>query len=348
MTEVSSQNPPAAPPVPVESVGTTAAAVDAIDAPRPAWLAPKQPPVANVAAKPAESKPVRGRRRRVIRIETSDDEPTNWKQNIVRSIIGGLGVGFGVSMLLHIVAIVGFAFWVLDLDKLLPEFVINAGVENPGVEVKLDTTMPIELAQKAGGPPVQESKLFNPNEFIPPNLEIDTEIPADLENRINELAAKDAGTGNAKGKGAAESDSPSGKRGTGVGRNAVSKGKFTVWSEPPNPDVEQSYRIGIRVEIPKDVKKFRVNDLSGSVSGDLDGHRQNIPHDLKWGPPKVYYRGKYINLRKTGFVPVHTRGGKKYATIYIWVPGSQVPKTTDTVQIRSKLLKESQSLKIEF
>lgn len=339
MTDVSSQNPPTVPP-PLDSD------VDTSEATRPARLTRKQAD-ATTAAEPAELKS-KSRRRRGIQIDVGEDEPPTWKQNLLRTIVSALGVGFGASMIVHVATIVVLAFCFVDFEKLLPEFVINGGADKEGIAVELDSELPIELAQKQGGPAEQQPTLLNASEFVTRSKDVNSEIPADLENRINQLAETDGGAGKSKGDGSNDSDGTAPKGAARVGKNAVTKGKFTVWSEPSNPAVGQSYHIWIRVQLPPTVKRFRVDDLTGTVSGDLDGHRQAIPHDPRWGPPKVRYRGKDISLRKKGYVPIRKVKGQKYAIIYIWVPGSQVPKTTDTVQIRSKMLNEAQKLKIVF
>lgn len=351
MTDARSQTPPAAPPQPSDNRDhaepDSAAATQAV-AERPAWLPRKStqatppPPPSNSARRP------RRRAIRIVPVET-EAEPTPWWKTLVRTVVSALGVGFGISLLVHVTMLVGFGLWILDLDNLLSQFSINSGVENEGIEVKVDTEMEVELAEsKKGGPIDQKETLINPSELVTRNDEIKSDIPADLESRINKLAAEEGRGGNASGSGTGDTDGGAKKGGARVGRNAVTRGRFTVWSVPSNPDVLQSYLIGIRVQLPEKVKRFRVDDLSGMVSGDKDGHRQTIPHDRQWGPPKVRYRGKFINLRKTGYVPVRTERGKKYATIYIWVPGSQIPKTTDTVRIRSKMLNDEQRLKIVF
>lgn len=301
-------------------------------------------------SEPVEHRPQPDSRRRAVRITPTTESELNWRQRLTRTVLSCLGAGFGFSMLVHFAVIFVLGFWILDIESLVPEYITNGWAETVGIEeVEVDTELPIDLAMKKSEGELQQAEVFLPSEFVPPS-DIDTQIPADLETRINQLAQKDTAKKkqkNIKPEDLNDAKDSVPKGGAAVGKNAVSKGKFTVWSIPRNPAVNQSYRIAIRVELPDDTKRYQVTDLSGTVVGD-DAHRQQIPHDNTWGPAKVYRRGRFINLSRKAFVPVVLRKGKKYSVIYIWVPGSRIAKTIDTVKIRSTILKEEQTLKIVF
>ena len=105
---------------------------------------------------------------------------------------------------------------------------------------------------------------------------------------------------------------------------AISKGSFSVWTEPTHPIAGDPYRIIIQVCLPDGVVKYNIADLEGVVVGS-DGYRKPIPGFLR------------------GFLPVE--GG--YARLIIPIVSADA-KVKDTVYIRSKLLKEAQQLLIEF
>lgn len=107
-------------------------------------------------------------------------------------------------------------------------------------------------------------------------------------------------------------------------------GSFTAWAEPANPGQLQPYAIFIEVKLPSSATAYTMQDLSGSLSG-TDGYDQSIPVDgSPFAPAPVF-----------SFVPGQAR-------LKVMVPGAFIRSTTDTIQIRSALLKEAQSLTVRF
>lgn len=107
-------------------------------------------------------------------------------------------------------------------------------------------------------------------------------------------------------------------------RRAISKGSFSVWTEPTSPQAGEAYRIVIQVCLPNGLKRYNVADLQGVVVGS-DGYRKPIPGFLR------------------GFLPVEDG----YARLIIPIVSAD-EKVKDTVFIRSRVLKETQKLLIEF
>ncbi|MEM1062625.1 MAG: hypothetical protein AAGJ97_09920, partial [Planctomycetota bacterium] len=56
----------------------------------------------------------------------------------------------------------------------------------------------------------------------------------------------------------------------------VTKGSFTVWTVPSDPEPRQNYVIVIEIKVPKRVRQYRRSDLSGVVIG-TDDYRQPLP-----------------------------------------------------------------------
>lgn len=105
---------------------------------------------------------------------------------------------------------------------------------------------------------------------------------------------------------------------------AVREGSFSVWTDPPHPKPGESYRLIIQVKLPPNVKRYSITDLQGVVVGS-DGYRKPIPGFMKGDLPIV---DGYVRLA----VPIV----------------SADKKVCDTVFIRSKLLRETQKLMVEF
>lgn len=109
-----------------------------------------------------------------------------------------------------------------------------------------------------------------------------------------------------------------------VPESAITKGSFTVWTEPVDPRPRTAYDIVIQVQLPKSAKQYRLSDLSGSVRG-TDGY-------LKL----VKYPANERRAVKDGAVQVSIK-----------IPGAaQLVK--DVIQIRSKILNEEQTIEIIF
>lgn len=105
---------------------------------------------------------------------------------------------------------------------------------------------------------------------------------------------------------------------------AVKKGSFSVWTEPSSPQAGEPYRIIIQICLPNGLKKYNVADLEGVVVGS-DGYRKPIPGFLR------------------GFLPVEDG----YARLIVPIVTAD-ENVQDTIFIRSRILKETQKLHLEF
>ena len=125
---------------------------------------------------------------------------------------------------------------------------------------------------------------------------------------------------------------------------AVTKGSFTAFTIPAEPEPLKPYRIVIEVRLPSDVKKYRVNDLKGEVIG-TDGYRQFLPFD-KRAPSATRApaaNGKEIVITSSASIDVI----KNRVQIIIIVPGAR-NLVKDQIKIRSRRLREDQKLTLTF
>ena len=105
---------------------------------------------------------------------------------------------------------------------------------------------------------------------------------------------------------------------------AVRKGSFSVWTEPSSPQAGEPYRIIIQICLPNGMEKYNVADLEGVVVGS-DGYRKPIPGYLR------------------GFLPIEDG----YARLIVPIVTAD-ENVQDTIFIRSRILKETQKLMLEF
>jgi hypothetical protein len=125
---------------------------------------------------------------------------------------------------------------------------------------------------------------------------------------------------------------------------AVTKGSFTAWTEPEVPEVDRPYLIIIEVRLPKGVKGYRINDLSGTVRG-TDGYAQSIPFDASQKNSSFYTDENVKHRIQTGSESIKVRANR--IQLGIQVPGAR-KLVRDTIQIRSRRLREKQQLELVF
>jgi hypothetical protein len=118
---------------------------------------------------------------------------------------------------------------------------------------------------------------------------------------------------------------------------AITKGSFTVWTVPADPTVMQNYQIVIEVKLPQISGSYQRADLSGRVIG-TDSYTQSLADGGGLGGlPSIFG-----NIGGDDFV--HT--GNK-ARLTVWVPGA-AQLVQDTIQVRSEVLQEDQTITIVF
>jgi hypothetical protein len=109
-----------------------------------------------------------------------------------------------------------------------------------------------------------------------------------------------------------------------VPMSAVTKGSFTVWTDPEDPAPGQNYRIIIQIKLPDGIDFYKLRDLTGEVRG-TDGFRRQIKYGIR-------------DRRK-----VHDH----VVQVEVGIPGARV-LVKDEITVHSKLLDESQRLTLEF
>ena len=125
---------------------------------------------------------------------------------------------------------------------------------------------------------------------------------------------------------------------------AVTKGSFTAFTIPANPEPLKPYRIVIEVRLPGDVNKYRVSDLKGEVIG-TDGYKQFLPYDkaMPSAARAPAANGREVVLTSSSSIDVI----KNRVQIIIVVPGAR-NLVKDRIKIRSRRLREEQELTLTF
>lgn len=301
------------------------AEASAVPAGRPAWMKSRSEGAPDAAAPPPRSKPPKSSAPPALKnpapaLKVDEEEvpfvrPTtiagwiayfrmrvvNWWNNLY------LGWGVTTSLIVHglIVLVLALTYFAIDKEngRIIGgsfDEVQDGELLEEMLDSKLDTTFGDQAASL---------------EFVSTSAVADMALMQATEN----LLGGTTGDGDNAGD-----SSASMARSIKVPESAITKGSFTVWTEPENPRPRTSYEIIIQVELPKSTKQYRLSDLTGSVRG-TDG---------------------YLKLVK---YPANERRTVKDGTVQlaITIPGAaQLVK--DVIQIRSKVLNEEQTIEIIF
>ena len=128
------------------------------------------------------------------------------------------------------------------------------------------------------------------------------------------------------------------------GGKVVSKGSFSAWTVPEDPEPRKDYMIVIRIKLPEKTKLYRISDLSGKVEGS-DLYVQHLPFDPNRRDlgARSENGGQITKLRSSSRLRVI----KNHVQIMIPVKGGDT-LVRDTIHIKSRMLKEDQKLEIVF
>jgi hypothetical protein len=272
---------------------------------RPTWLKPRPPEDASEApARPPQ-------RRAPSPLPDLPPPPSFWLTHFSDRVRWwwdkSFGWGLGVSTALHL-ALLGILSLIVLHGSLKPEWGVAAmfGADEQGTELDLPLDTQLDIASAAP-------------------LEFTSFAPTDGLEQVLE-SASDRFLGALDGKQDGDGDGDLGMMGRNVRppSSAITKGSFTVWTDPVDPTPGKNYDIVIQVDVPKSMTTYRLKDLEGTVRG-TDRYFKSIQ-----------YTSSERRAVKDGVVQVR-----------VPIPGAAV-LVRDTIKIRSKVLDEEQTIEIVF
>jgi len=284
-------------------------------------------------------------------------------QNLLRWFTNSASLGFTVSLLCHILLLLVLALWMFDVRIPLVPMLIE-GANKTGLPTDLQDLPEISLTEQGGK---QRNVATLPASKLLAQPTDRGQLPTDLTDSVDLSPSKTAGGGNTTGTGEDDAGKASAPHGdVKVTRNAVTKGSFRVWSIPEKPVPRKPYYICIEVSVPNKLgKRYLVKDLTGTIRGNesqydknSEDYVQSVPFDARLarlGGPEYrhhtfrrdYNRKRWLWVNpKNRFNSLPVVEGK--ALLMIKVPGAETERIKDTIIIRSKLLKEQQTLEIVF
>ncbi|MCA9116898.1 MAG: hypothetical protein KDA79_17585, partial [Planctomycetaceae bacterium] len=133
---------------------------------------------------------------------------------------------------------------------------------------------------------------------------------------------------------------------------AITKGSFTAWTIPEDPEPKDSYLIVIQIRLPEGTRRYRASDLSGFIKG-TDGFTQAIPWDRFYPTNAIVLRGSTMRpINARSYLPI--KDGVAQLAIKVLPPNYEearkrgITTVQDTIMIQSRRLAEKQTLSIEF
>ncbi|MBL4883463.1 MAG: hypothetical protein JKY95_02865 [Planctomycetaceae bacterium] len=292
--------------------------------------------IVDSVASPATPRPVRKNRRRknVVReaaggaqsYSNGSSKPARVKPSLKDGVsIGSLfllvrywvrtavATGFGVSLLIHVTALVVMSLVMLDQfksdDSILTS--ISTAEESSVFDEIIDVRMDVPMGDISLEKSLESAMDMEVADWA------DSPVTTGIEESVESLFEKDG----LQGLGGAGFLAPKDAR-------VFTKGSFSAWTVPNDPDPGENYVIVIVVKLPSRVKRYRASDLSGMVVG-TDGYRLAIP-----GP--AYTRGKV-------YLPIKNRMVQMKVTVQ-----GGASRVRDVINIRSTSLKEKQRIELEF
>jgi hypothetical protein len=257
---------------------------------------------------PPSPPPLRGRGGVPIIVTDADGEPLPWTQRVKQWFIGFGGESLGVSLAVHAVMLLILGFMIAT---------------RPPDDVELVTTVSSATADIVEFEPLDVDFDMIPEEEIQienPLLEPAPDAPSGLlaDTTIDKILGRGQGLSGEKGGGELYN----------LPRKFFSKGSFTVWTDPQDPAPNQDYHIVVQVDVSEARNRggrYPKRDISGSVVG-TDNYRQ-----------------RFGGREATGYFDVV----KNRVQFQILVPGA-VQLVRDTIEVRSEMLKEQQTIEIVF
>ena len=268
-------------------------------------------------------------------IETEDEEqPLNWKKDWKKLALVWLvsygSCGYGVSLIAHSVLCLGASLYIfhsMDDNQSISMIITDADA----MPVEFTEIMDLKI-EPPGGAQAQLPQL----QPIPLNAAL-TDISSSFLDSAASVAGKDGDEG-------APGDNLGFTFSMPEGGKVVSKGSFSAWTVPEDPEPRKDYMIVIRIRLPEKTKLYRISDLSGKVEGS-DFYVQHLPFDPERKDliPRTERGGQIVPVRKNDRLRVI----KNHVQIMIPVEGA-ASLVRDAIQVKSRMLKEDQQLEIVF
>lgn len=259
--------------------------------------------------------------------EPIDDR--NWKQKTIDWLRRASAESYGASLLVHALLLFCMSLYIFQLRADNDALALVASEAN---------TLPTEFEEIVA---LQLDSAGNADETALPQNQT---VPFQADPLVSSDAAIDFA------KYAGSGDGQQGDDSTGLlfqlpsGGKVVSAGSFTAWTVPKDPRPGEDYKIVIMIKVPEKHRRYRISDLSGQVTG-TDGFKLEIPFGRfrdRFGT-RIQRSTELVFPRRSDSARVVDGN----VQIVVDVPGA-TRLVKDTIELKSRMLKDEQTLEIEF
>lgn len=259
---------------------------------------------------------------------TTTDWKKHWKSIAIAWLVSNESRGLVVSTLVHVALLVGLSAIIYqNLEENQAHSVIITDVNT----LSTDFSEVMALTMESASSP--DSQLPQLQEILSTT---DPVFSTNMLTTAGQIAGSDDGGDNLDGLGF--------KFAMPTGGKAITKGNFSVWTVPEDPVPRKDYMIVIRIRLPKKTRLYRISDLSGKVVGS-DAYQQYLPFDPNHSEltAKIERRGQTVKVQKGDRLRVINN----HVQILIPVKGAS-NLVRDTIEVKSRMLNESQEIEIVF
>ncbi len=260
-----------------------------------------------------------------------EEEPDNrdWLQKTIDWLRGVAAESYGASLIVHAILLFCMSLYIFKLHDDNNSISLVASESN-SLPTEFNEIVALQL-DTAGN--AEETELPQ-NQTLP----LQTDLIATSDAAID--LAKYAGSG----EGQDGEDSSGMLFAMPSGGQVVSAGSFSAWTVPKDPGPGEDYKIVIMVKVPEKRTLYPISDLSGEVIG-TDGFRLEIPFGK--------FRDRYgTRIQSRGLLAFPRRNDRVRVVdgsvqIVVDIPGA-TRLVKDTIEVKSRMLDEDQTLEIEF
>jgi hypothetical protein len=253
----------------------------------------------------------------------------NWNQRTIDWLRGAAAESYGASLIVHAILLFCMSLYIFRLqDENSAVSLVASESNNLPLEFEEIVALQLDTAGNADKTELPQ------NQTLP--LQIDPLLASDVAVDL----AQYAGSGDGQ-----DGDDSSGMLfAMPSGGQVVSAGSFSAWTVPKDPGPGEDYKIVIMVKVPSKRTVYPISDLSGVVIG-TDGFRLEIP----FGRFRERYGTRITRLNQLVFPRRSDRVRVVDGSVQIVV---DIPGATrlvkDTIEVKSRMLDEDQTLEIEF
>ena len=278
---------------------------------------------------------IRRRKRNAIHLgidtDLNDEEPPkNWREWLIRWLKSPESRSLATSMAFHATLLI-----------ILSLILFSNLRENQAISMTMsdENSLPVEfqevdLALSDAGGEQKTAPQFQKVER--------QELDKSMQEQLDELL-RPSGQGNGE---------ELGDEGFGLtfkmptGGQVVRKGSFAAWTVPKDPRPNEDYDIVIQIQLPKERTRYPISDLSGRVVG-TDDYTLSIPYEIQFNR----YGTKIQRTRNGPLVFAKKRDNvfvvDNQVQVIVHVEGAK-QLVQDRIEVRSRMLKEEQNLRIQF